>query len=500
MPDLLLVTVPSNYLHAPMAAPALLKAAVEQNGFSCETLDFSMKCFQEVFNKDYTQYLEWIKIFPGEFNFKNCSDWQRHKLEESLCFFVDLIVEKNPKFLGISVFSYWQQKFTYLLCERLRAQKSDVKLIIGGMGCSAPASNLNGVTHLNFFDKKNNFANFMLSQKLVDFAVVNDGELELVSLLQNQTTYQNTNKSNETSFEYAPTPNYDNYELDQYLFLNNEKFLMIQGSKGCVRQCVFCSEHSNYSRYYFKQGSNIADEIIALSQKYNVFKFYFTDSLVNGSLPVFKTWVKKLAEYNIANPGKAIRWHGNYICRKNNSTSDHEYQLIKQSGAHGLTIGAESGSNSVLAEMNKQSTVEDLLYELEKFKQFNIDCTLLLMVGFYNETWKDFLETLSMLKNIQKYVFSRTVTSIRAGYTLTISDWSAYDTKDFVIDPGNKFNWLFKKNPDLTLRERIKRRIILQEFCDELGIPVSYANEDLLILENIANEKANFQEIESAHH
>lgn len=500
MLDLLIVSVPSNYLTAPMAASALLKSAVEQHGFSCETVDFSMLCFQEIFNKDYSQYLDWIKIFPGEFNFTNCNQWQQQQLEESLSLFVDLINKKNPKLLGISVFSYWQQRFTYLACKRLKALRPDIKIVIGGMGCSAAASNLNGVTHLTFFDKKSSFANFMLSKKLTEFAVINDGELELVNLLQNQASYQNIAISNESSFEHAVTPNYDNYELDQYLFLNNEKFLMIQGSKGCVRQCVFCSEHSNYSRYYFKNGNNIADEIIELSQKYNVFKFYFTDSLVNGSLPVFKEWVKKLAEYNIANPNKAIKWHGNYICRKNNSISDQEYLLIKQSGAHGLTIGAESGSNRVLTEMNKQSTVEDLLYELEKFKQYNIDCTLLMMVGFYNETWDDFLKTLTLLKNIQKYVLARTVTSIRAGYTLTISDWSLYNQDDFVVDTTNKFNWLYKKNPSLTLNERIKRRIVLQEFCDELGIPVSYANEDLTILENIANEKANFREIESAHH
>jgi radical SAM superfamily enzyme YgiQ (UPF0313 family) len=482
-----------------MAAPAFLKAAVEKNGFICETGDFPMECLHHVFDKNYNDYLDWIRIFPSEFNFLNCTHWQLQKLEDSLCLFVDLIAKKNPKFLGLSIFSTWQQRYAYLICNRLKQLKLDVKIIIGGMGCAAPPIPLIDLTHLSFFDKKNSFASLMLQKNLVDYAVINDGEVELVNILHNQLTYKNTNISNEVTFDHTFLPNYDDYNLDHYMFLNNEKSLTIQGSKGCVRQCVFCSEHGNYSKYYFKQGKDIANEIIEMSQKYNIFKFHFSDSLTNGSLPVFREWVRTLAEYNIKNPEKAIRWYGNYICRKNNNTTDEEYLLMKQSGAHGLAIGAESGSDSVLAEIKKQSTVGDLLYELEKFRQFGIDCTLLMMVGFYNETWEDFLATLALLKKIQKYVVTGTVTSVRGGYTLIIPDWTNYNVDEFVIDPINSFNWLYKKNKELTLKERIRRRIIFQEFCDQLKIPVSYANEDLSTLENIMNETANFRELTDAH-
>jgi hypothetical protein len=122
-----------------------------------------------------------------------------------------------------------------------------------------------------------------------------------------------------------------------------------------------------------------------------------------------------------------------------------------------------------------------------------------MMVGFYTETWDDFYQTLVLLKKLQKYVFSRTVTGIRAGYTLMISDWTNYDKNDFIIETENRFGWLYKKNMGLTLSERIRRRIILQEFCDQLNIPVAYANEDLSILENMMNNQANFKELSNAH-
>ena len=499
MIDLLITTLPSNYLNVPMAAPAFLKAAVEKNGFTCETVDFPMRCLHDLFGKNYTEYLEWIKIFPNEFNFSDCNQWQLSKLDESLDLFVKLVLQKRPKFLGLSIFSYWQQRYSFLVCEKLKKLKLDVKIVIGGMGCGAIPESLIGMVHLNFFEKENTFASFMLKKNLVDYAIINDGEIELVNILKNQTTYDNLEISNEVDFDHVFYPNYDDYKLDDYFFLNNEKCLLVQGSKGFVRQCVFCSEHNNYSRYYFKKGNDIANEIIEMSLKYNIFKFQFSDSLVNGSLSVFREWVKILAEYNLRHPDKAIKWHGNYICRKNNDPSDEEYLLIKQSGAHGLTIGAESGSNRVLDDMKKQSTVEDLLYEIGKFDQFGIDCTLLLMVGFYSETWDDFVLTLELLKKLQKYIFSRTVTSVRAGYTMIIIDWKNYDKNDFIIDPDNNFAWLYKKNADLTIQERIRRRIILQEFCDQLRIPVAYANEDLLTLENIMNHKADFKRLASAH-
>ena len=492
--DLLLASLPPNYLNEPSIAPAILKSAAETNGFSCRTIDFSLHCFKTIFNRQYSTYLEWINILPDHSDFSTVTDHQKELLDSVVNEFMGLIIKYNPRFVGLSIFSIWQQRFGYFLCKKIKESRIDTQIILGGMGCGKIPTGLNTVTSLSYFDKKNSYANFMINKKLTDFVIINDGEIELVNILNNSNKYQNSLNSNEVIFDYNYYPNFDDYELDEYLFTNGEKKLLVQGSKGCVRQCVFCSEHGNYSKFYFKSGTALANEIISLSIKHKIFKFHLTDSLVNGSIREFKNFVKTLAQYNSDNPSSQIKWHGNYICRAENRMVDEDFRLIKMSGGHGLTIGAESGSKRVLKEMKKNTTAEDLIYEVSKFSEHGIDCTLLFMVGFYNEMWEDFLLTLQLFKVLHKYFFTGTISSIRLGNTLAVSDNLEYPYEDFIHDPTNVFNWIYLKNPSLTLAERIRRRVIAQEFCDELGIPIAYSREDLLVTDAIYNN--NLLEIE----
>jgi hypothetical protein len=107
------------------------------------------------------------------------------------------------------------------------------------------------------------------------------------------------------------------------------------------------------------------------------------------------------------------------------------------------------------------------------------------MIGFYSETWQDFLLTLEFLKKLHKYFFSGTISNIRLGYGLMFDDILDYSIEDFKYTPTQAYDWVYLKNPTLTLEERVKRRLIAQEFCDSLGIPVAYANEDLSVLDAI---------------
>lgn len=499
--DLLLTSLPPNYLMEPPMAPALLKSAVEYHGFSCHTVDFSITCLKEVFDGNYDRYVRWTSTLMHTFDWQIVDGDSLKNLELAIDAYMTLIDTMQPSVVGLSVFSWWQQRFTFFLCDTIRKKHSHTKILIGGQGASNQPRGLHTVTNLTFFEKRNSFSSFLVKRGLIDHAIINDGEQELVHYLKNRDTYSSTTIHHEIDFDKKLIPNFDDYDLDKYFFNNQDPSLPILGSKGCVRKCVFCSEHSNYSRFYFKQGQDIAHEMIILSQKYGVRKFHMLDSLTNGSLSMFREFISTLSAYNNAHPENKLSWHGNYICRSRNSLRDDDYILLKQSGGHALTIGAESGSNSVLAEMNKRTTVEDLLYEIEKFRQHGIDCTLLFMIGFYNETWHDFLQTLYLLHRLLPYVYSKTLIEVRNGYTLSISDFKQYDLEKFQVDPTitHGYGWIYLPNPQLNLRERVRRIIIAQEFCDQIGLPVTYACEDLSITHQIYSNQSNPETLDAPH-
>jgi radical SAM superfamily enzyme YgiQ (UPF0313 family) len=106
-----------------------------------------------------------------------------------------------------------------------------------------------------------------------------------------------------------------------------------------------------------------------------------SDSLVNGSLDAFSDFVSTLAQHNQRTCEHSIKWVGQYITRpRSNRLDANYYDRLKASGGEGLTIGVESGSDSVRAHMKKHFVTADVDHELEQFDQRGIVCVLLFLV------------------------------------------------------------------------------------------------------------------------
>jgi radical SAM superfamily enzyme YgiQ (UPF0313 family) len=234
-----------------------------------------------------------------------------------------------------------------------------------------------------------------------------------------------------------------------------------------------------------RTGKDIADEMIYLAEKYNIRKFEFTDSLVNGSLKGFRDWMLEVAKYNASQSAEnKISWFGQYICRPQSQMPSDLYDLMYKSGVANLVVGVESGSNEVLKAMKKQMTVQDVYDELVMLQRHHIQAHFLLFAGFYNENQERFNETLEFLINCQKYVASGTITKFTIGAPLYISsDTYIYNHADelgLILDPYNDLNWSSESDPENNLVQRIKNRLIQQEILESLGFPTSAQMGSLL--------------------
>ena len=289
----------------------------------------------------------------------------------------------------------------------------------------------------------------------------------------------------------VPISNFDDYNLKDYIYVD-KMLLPITGSKGCVRQCTFCDIPTKFGKFRYRAGHHIAKEILYLKDKYNITSFAFTDSLINGSLKALTELLTELAKYNNSVDEKnKIKWSGQYISRPKGQMPEYLYELIKQSGGEGLTIGLESGSNDVLLAMNKKVKIEDVDYEMELFEKYNISTVLLFIIGFYNETEKDFMETIDTMFRYQKYVASGTIIRMELGHPLGITaETSLYDSSlslGITLHPTDPHLWENEKNPTLTFKERIRRRLVAQIVCDELGIPTGMTAYNLKHISNIVD-------------
>lgn len=481
--DILLLALPVSALNYAPAAPALLKACVEQVGFTARTLDLSQAFLIENSHNDFLQYdRDTVSLQPNnklDPNLdKNIQEW----IDNS----IDKIKKINPRYIGFSIFSYFMHRSTFVLTERIRQEFKDIKIILGGFGVTQPASSLYGMSGISKLDSVKSFNVVMEERGLCDYVIIGEGEDQLTSLLLKE----KQESSSDEKIYTVPISNFDDYDLDNYNYVSKQ-LLPITGSKGCVRKCTFCDIPTKFGRFRYRSGKDIASEIFEFKEKYGINNFSFTDSLINGSLSALEEMTTELANYNNKNPNDKIRWSGQYISRPKGQTPERIYQLMAESGAEGLTIGLESGSNHVLEAMNKKVRIEDVDWEMEIFDQYRISSVVLFLFGFYNETEEDFMESIQTIIRYQRYVASGTLIRMELGHPLAVTAETAlYDKAHQLgieLHTTNSLLWKSKDNPDLDFNQRIRRRLIAQLVCDELSIPTGMTAYNLNTILNTIN-------------
>lgn len=476
--DILLCAMPALYVDRPPGAPAILQATAEQLGYTAKSIDLSIEFFVNQCNSSVQKYEELACIFrPSEPASSESqiavSKWLEHALK--------IIEEINPKIIGISVFTHWQHRSTKILATAIRKKFPHIKIIVGGYGLQVSANTLSADPDVKKIDQLIMFHQYIKKHNLADYIVLDNPIEQFADILFKEFNETKADVSkwkivDEKVIYNTPIPNYDDYKLDLYIW-NQEYALPINGSLGCVRNCTFCNVQGLFGKFKFRTGEDIAAEMIHHHKKYGIKIFEFTDSLINGSLKAFREWLTIIAEYNDPLPeDQKIRWFGQYICRPAAQVPDDLYDLMSRSGVINLIVGVESGSNEILEAMRKKMTVEDVFCELEKFEEYDIKMHVLILSGFYNETWERYIENLRFIIKCQPWVAKGIITKLSVGLPLFITDNSPLfmeaEQLGLIIDQHDMFNWKSVYDESNDFIERARRRLVTQVLLDRLKIPM----------------------------
>lgn len=457
--------------HLP-GAPALLKSAMIEAGYTAKGIDLSIEFFINQCNSDIEIQDKLSCVFnstetPSEEALTAGQKW----VDDSIIHLQKI----DPTLIGLSIFSYMQQRAAYMLALAIRTHLPDTKIVLGGYGLSKSSNAFLNFPGIKKIDLIKPFNQFMIDLDLCDYAILDDPLNRLVGVLEEVVGVKNKKVFEEGKILYnTPIPNYDDYDINKYTW-NNEPIIPITGSKGCVRNCTFCDVPTQFGRFKFRSGKDIAEEMIHLHKKYGIWSFEFTDSLVNGSNKAFVEWLTVLAEYNDNQPDdNKIRWTGQYICKPQATQPKGIYELMVRSGVQNLVIGVESGCDEILQAMKKQMTVKDVFDELEMFSKNKICITMLMLSSFYNETWERYLETLKFIIKCRPYVLNGTIWTISMSAPLWIYDSvPLYDQAHelgIIVDPYDPSNWKLVDDLDMDFVERCRRRLITQLVLEKLDI------------------------------
>lgn len=484
MTDILFINVPQISLIYPPAATSLLKGVCETNGFTAQVRDFNLQLYTQCSNDNIKQELD--QYFSLNNHSATLTLLTRNYLEKFYDQVIDEILSINPKWLGISIFTFQCQIFTKQLLMHLRPRFFN-KILVGGAGLST-----NGIAA-----DQNDFGIFLQNEKLIDYYIRGEADKNIISLLNDDDQHPGINNDHIeqiSDLDDISYPNYDDVIKLNYKYSTDLPQIPITGSRGCVRKCTFCDIHVAWPKYRYRSGKSIAKELISHYKKYNVTNFWFTDSLINGSMKSFRELCRFILDYYQENnlPDKFFKWGGQFIVRDSRSMTADDYDLAARAGMNGVAMGIESLSESVRNHMQKGFSDVDLDFTLEQIHRTNMNCYFLMIVGYPTETEQDFEQGIQKFIEYKKYALDGTIYGVNLGTTASIDEGTPLYNQSANLgihapngQTGLGFNWIVDSNPTLTFRERIRRRIVLQETLMELRYKIWNGDSQLLKLKEV---------------
>lgn len=437
-----LINLPRYEIHRPPLSLAILSSICDSEGVDYSCLDFSLLIWQKL-PDDFTNIDNFCITKRIDIDVQS-------RLQQLIDCTVSGALALHPSAtFALSLLSEWSQPVAEMFCQSIK-RLSKNQIVLGGQGLT-----------------NESWTNGMVSHGLIDSYIVGEGEIAFRRYLKGDRTSPGINNYNFAQIDdldqHCVIPNYSKLPLTQYPWLHKEPDLFITASRGCVRSCGYCDIKHQWKKYRYRSAQHVALEMITQYERHGIQQFFFTDSLINGSMKMLNELCDKLIEYKESNPGANFKWRGQYIFRPQEHVKEAHIKKMADAGVDYLIVGLETGSDRVRVDMDKKHTTDDAEWFLEMFKKYGISCHLLMMTGWVSETVKDHQDTLALFPRWQKYVASKTITGIELGSTLMILDHSPVGQRieelniEFINE--KKYLWQSGANPDLTIAERVRRRV-----------------------------------------
>jgi len=313
----------------------------------------------------------------------------RKKLEEEL--------NKNPLCVGITTMTGRQIGYALEIASFVK-HNSKIPVVLGGIhGSLLPECTL--------------------QNKNIDIIVIGEGEgafLELVRALDKNLSLKGITgvwyKENGLIHKNPKRPflNLDELpelplsliELKKYLpVFKGRRTFYLETSRGCPNQCAFCyNAVYNSNKWRAFSAGRIIEELKYLSRDFKINSFYIIDD--NFFVDLKRA---RVIAQGIIDEGLDIIFEVQGISINSALKMDEEYlDLMAKAGMKKVHFGVETGSDRVLANLNKRLRIEDVIKVNKIWSRHDIVVQYNFMCGFPDEEIDDIRKTKDLVFQIMK--------------------------------------------------------------------------------------------------
>ncbi len=221
------------------------------------------------------------------------------------------------------------------------------------------------------------------------------------------------------NLDELPFPAWDLIPMHEYVAstwfpTKVKQYVNIFTSRGCPYECTFCGAKTTWTRKFrARSAANVIAEIVEAKGKLGIPNFFFSDDLFTVQRKRVVEVCEKLLEHKLN-----ITW----TCLSRVNTVDLELlKLMKAAGCYLITFGIESGSQQVLDNLKKGTTVEQAIKAVEMTRQAGIKVFGSIMVGSPGETKETVEATIKLVKKLK-------LDEVGIGVTTAYPGTDLYDT------------------------------------------------------------------------
>jgi radical SAM PhpK family P-methyltransferase len=161
-------------------------------------------------------------------------------------------------------------------------------------------------------------------------------------------------------------------------------------ARSCAFNCAFCNYPTRAGKLTLASLDTVKKELDSIRSLGSVKNVVFIDDTFNVPLPRFKELCKMMIDNRYE-----FDWYSYFRC----SNSDEEaIELAARSGCKGVFLGIESGSPTILKNMQKAATVNKYADGIRLLHQHGILTFGSFIVGFPGETDETVAETVDFIK------------------------------------------------------------------------------------------------------
>jgi len=449
--DAVLVNCPPwGYLNPPVGL-AKISAYARSKGYQTKILDYNVGLFRKYEEMQRLWHVENKSYWSNDITF----DIIRHIYEDDIEEAIEEILDYDGEIIGFSCVDP-KERMTVDFIKRLRERSSELTIILGGPVC--------GTTEYRniFFDK--------LGASGVDCYVVGEGEDTLIEIIEKVKSGKSlkgipgtVEVDEDGNWHFAPVrakvdlwnspiSTYEEFDLDDY----SCQELILEWSRGCIGTCAFCKAKVLDGKFRSYSPEHVVESLKYYVDNYNITVFTIADLAVNGNWKLLEKICDKIIESGIK-----VELRAQGIPRRQMTLPI--LKKMKEAGFSEMQWGVESGSDKVLAAMDKEwmFTIDEAQQVLRDSYMAGIKTCMFCMVGYPTEEEGDFQMTYDFIDRNAEYLDM--VKSVNSLHIITDTPVHHMVEKFGLTLPSENYHYLWSMpgNDHDVRQERVKRLLEL---------------------------------------